>query len=109
MEQLVLFLLKLVAYPVLFIGLAVCLAALYNWLRKCSCINVATPCKAHLITGAVAVIALWCMKGGVPEHLTSLGDWLALAAFGACIYAGGRWVYQRRHQLLGWVKDTFEC
>jgi len=109
MEQFILFLLKFVAYPVLFIGFWVCLAALYKWLRGCKCIDVATPCKAHLITGIVAVIALWCMKGGVPDQLTTFGNWLALAAFGACIYAGGRWVYQRRNQLLGWVKDTFEC
>jgi hypothetical protein len=108
MQQVVAFLLKLTLYPVLFIGAWLCLAALYNALRTNASLKVSTPCKAHLITGVVAALAIWLMAPGIPDHLSTCWDWLVLACYGACAIAGGRWVWQRRNQLLGWVKTTFE-
>jgi hypothetical protein len=108
MEQVVSFLLKLTFYPVLFIGAWLSIGALYNWLRTCSCIKT-TPCKAHLIVGIIAAVAVWFMAPGIPATLTSLPDWLALAGYGVCVFVGGRWVWRHRDNLLGWVKTTFEC
>lgn len=108
MQQVVTFVLTLTLYPIVFIGAWLCLAALYNALRTNASLKVATPCKAHLITGAVAVLGIWTMSRGVPDQLVTCWDWLILACYGACAFAGGRWVWQQRDQLLGWVKRTFE-
>lgn len=108
MQQFVLFVFALILYPVLFIGMVVWMSALYKWLRACSCLSVASPCRARLITIAVAVVAVILMAPGVPNALTSVWHWLALAAYGAGMYAGIRWLYERRESIKSWVRTTFE-
>jgi uncharacterized membrane protein len=108
MEQFVVFVFALMLYPVLFIGIAVCVSTLYRWLRGCSYNRVATPCGARIVTAAVGFFAIVLMARGVPDALTSIWHWLTLAAYGIAMFAGMRWVYQHRDELKGWVRKTFE-
>ncbi len=108
MEAFVLFLLKLVVYPSIVVGLAVLAARLYKFLRETPCLKVTTACKARVITGVVAGIALCSMSRGWPERVDSVSNTLTFACYIACVWVGGSQLWARREEVTGWLKSRFD-
>lgn len=109
MSELVLFLLKLLLYPVLGYGLVVCAAMLYSHLRGCDCLKVATPCRARLVTALVMVIAVCFMAGGLPDTISTanIPSVITFFCYATALFVGGRDLWTRRDEIAGWVKTRF--
>lgn len=109
MEGFVLFVLKLVFYPVLGCGLVLCTAMLYKRLRTGNCLKASTPCKARLATGIIAAIALWFMAKGMPDtvSLSNFASVITFLLYAAALFVGGRDLYQRREAIRSWFVNQF--
>jgi hypothetical protein len=109
MSELILFLLKLVFYPVLGWGLVLCTVMLFRHLRTCNNLHVSSPCRAKLVTGVVLVIAIWFMCGGLPDTISiaNVPSVITFLCYVTALFVGGRDLWQRRESIATWVKTQF--